>query len=346
MKPFITLDQVKKRKVDARSRFYSASHDEIDEGLTADVYFVRTQEILEAKGYGDVAVTAEIFASREGVLAGVEEACYLLRQRDLEIWHIPEGERIAAGEVVMRLRGLYRSFGILETALLGILASSSGWATAARECKEAAQGQPVYCFRARHLHPAVASVMDRAAVIGGADGCSSILGALLLGASPVGTVPHAAFLIVEDTVEMARAYHELMPPETPRIILVDTFKDEAEEALRVAEALKSDLQGIRLDTPGERGGVTPGLVREVRARLNQAGYPGVKIMVSGGLDPERISALAAAGADSFGVGSYIARAPAIDMTMDLKEIQGRPIAKRGRIPGIAENPRLVKSSRA
>ena len=160
----------------------------------------------------------------------------------------------------------------------------------------------------------------------------------------MGTVPHAAFLIVGDTVEMARAYHELMPPETPRIILVDTFKDEAEEALRVAEALKSDLQGIRLDTPGERGGVTPGLVREVRARLNQAGYPGVKIMVSGGLDPERISALAAAGADSFGVGSYIARAPAIDMTMDLKEIQGRPIAKRGASPGLRRTPGWSKAA--
>ena len=71
----------------------------------------------------------------------------------------------------------------------------------------------------------------------------------------------------------------------------------------------------------------------------------MKIMVSGSLDRTHLR-LAAAGADSFGVGSYIARAPAIDMTMDLKEIQGRPIAKRGRIPGIAENPRLVKSSRA
>ena len=52
--------------------------------------------------------------------------------------------------------------------------------------------------------------------------------------------------------------------------------------------------------------------------------------------------LSAAGADSFGVGSYISGASPIDMTMDIKEVEGKPIAKRGRIPGIMNSPRLVK----
>jgi len=184
--------------------------------------------------------------------------------------------------------------------------------------------------------------MERAAVIGGADACSCILGALLLGRAPVGTIPHAAFLIVGDTVKLAKAYDRFVPEDDPRIILVDTFKDEAEEALRVAEALKDKLNGIRLDTPGERGGVTAGLVRETRARLDQAGFEHVQIVVSGGLNLERITALAEAGADAFGVGSFISRAPAIDMTMDIKEVQGKALAKRGRIPGITDNERLVK----
>jgi len=84
------------------------------------------------------------------------------------------------------------------------------------------------------------------------------------------------------------------------------------------------------------------LVREVRARLDQAGFSHVKIFVSGGVTPERIVELSAAGADSFGVGSYISGASPIDMTMDIKEVEGKPIAKRGRIPGIMKNPRLVK----
>jgi nicotinate phosphoribosyltransferase len=40
------------------------------------------------------------------------------------------------------------------------------------------------------------------------------------------------------------------------------------------------------------------------------------------------------------VGSYISGATPIDFTGDLKEIDGRPIAKRGRIPGLTESPRL------
>jgi len=184
--------------------------------------------------------------------------------------------------------------------------------------------------------------MERAAVVGGADGASCILGAKLAGVEPKGTVPHAVFLIAGDTVEVAKVYDREMPPGDARIILVDTFKDEAEESLRVAEALRERLQGIRLDTPGERGGVTVDLVREVRARLDQAGFSRVKIFVSGGVTPERIMELSAAGADSFGVGSYISGASPIDMTMDIKEVEGKPIAKRGRIPGITSSPRLVK----
>jgi nicotinate phosphoribosyltransferase len=44
----------------------------------------------------------------------------------------------------------------------------------------------------------------------------------------------------------------------------------------------------------------------------------------------------------FGVGSFISSAPPIDMTMDLKEVEGRAIAKRGRIPGLIDNPKLEK----
>ncbi len=123
-----------------------------------------------------------------------------------------------------------------------------------------------------------------------------------------------------------------------------TLKDEIGEALWVAEALGTKLTGIRLDTPGEHGGVTPDLVREARARLNQAAYERVQVVVSGGLTPEKIALLAEAGVDSFGVGSYISREPAINMTMDLKEVEGRLLAKRGRIPGLTFNQRLQKIS--
>src|SRR4029078_8353404 len=111
-------------------------------------------------------------------------------------------------------------------------------------------------------------------------------------------------------------------------VLVDTFKDEAEEALRVAHALGDRLYGIRLDTPSERGRVTPDLFHEIRARLDQEGFQHVRIVVSGGLNPERIGVFKekAAPVDSYAVGSYIRGATAMDFTGGLKGIGGEAIA--------------------
>ncbi len=338
---FRTSQDVKDYKPDKR-RLFSATHEEILSGATADVYFVRTQEILEREGKDDTVVTAEIFASRPGVMAGTPECLRLLKGLPVEVWAVEEGETFAEKDTVVRIVGPYSQFGAYETALLGILASSSAWATAARECCQTAPGVPFFCFGARHIHPAVAPVMERAAIAGGATGAACILGAKLAGQEPVGTIPHALVLIMGDTVKTALAYNEHMPKDAPRTILVDTFHDEAEETLRVAQALGTDLGAVRLDTPCERGGVTEGLVREVRARLDQAGFSRVKIFVSGGVTPERMARLAEAGADAFGIGSYISAARPIDMTMDIKAIEGRPIAKRGRIPGPIDNPKLKR----
>lgn len=338
----VTLKQVQDLTITPKRQFLSATHEEIASGATTDIYWVRTYEILSSMGLEKTNVVAEIFPRREGVLAGVGEVVNLLAGRKVDIWALPEGSSFASKEVVMRLVGPYHLFGLFETTLLGMLASSSGWAAAAALIKDAAGTKPVFCFGARHVHPAVAPVMERAALLGGIDGASCILGAKLAGKEPVGTVPHACILIAGDTVKVAQIYEKTMPPEAPRVILIDTFKDEAEEALRVAEALGTSLTGIRLDTPGERGGVTPELVREVRARLDLGGYRHVKIYVSGGLNPDRIRTLSAAGADAFGVGSYISGTPPVDMTMDLKEIAGKPVAKRGRLPGITRNSRLQK----
>ena len=155
-------------------------------------------------------------------------------------------------------------------------------------------------------------------------------------------MPHAMILIFDDTVKAGLAFDEHMPEDVLRIVLVDTLKDEAEEALRVAEAMSDRLRGVRLDTPWERGRVTVDLVKEVRARLDQAGHKHVGIYVSGGMTAERIQQMIEADApvDSFGVGMAISSAPPIGFTADIKEVAGRPRAKRGRIPGAAPAPRL------
>jgi len=315
-------------------------------GDTADVYFHRTKEILAAAAVNPV-VTMEVFAGREGTLCGMREVRALLERvcsPDAVIESLADGDCIARKEVALRIRDRYQSFCLYETAYLGYLSSGTGWATAAQAAVTAAAGVPVIAFGARHIHPNAVGAMEYAAIVGGCQACASLVGAHMAGLPPSGTMPHALVLVLGDTVRAAQLFHETIDPAVNRVVLVDTFHDEVEEALRVGEALGDDLWGVRLDTPSERGGVTPELVREMRARLDGAGLGHVKIVISGGLSVERIARFRAESApvDAFGVGSAISAAPAIDFTADIKEIAGRPIAKRGRIPGITPTTRLTR----
>jgi len=316
------------------------------QGETADVYFLHAREILEAESV-DPVVAMEAFPSKDGILCGINEALELLRivcTSDCEVSAIEEGASVEKGEIVLRIVAPYQQFGIYETAVLGVLAHETGWATAARRCVEAAAGIPVIHFGARHVHPDVAARLEYAAVVGGCAGCATPAGARLSKIEPSGTIPHSFILCMGDTVEAMRAFDRRIDPSVKRIALVDTFKDEAEESLRVARALGEKLWGVRLDTPSERGRVTPELVREVRARLDLEGFEHVRIVVSGGIHAERIRRFREQGApvDAFGVGHAISSAPPIDFTADIKEIESRPVAKRGRIPGRTENARLQR----
>jgi len=321
---------------------------EILSGDSADVYFARAELILREEGL-DPLVTMEVFAREHAILCGIDEAKNLLGHvlasadpAETRLEALDDGDTIEPKEVVLRIQARYRRFGLYETAVLGMLAQSTGWATAARECVDAAAPDPVISFGARHIHPDITDVLDYASIVGGCVGASTPAGARLAGLAPTGTMPHSLVLIFGDTVEASLAFDRHVEAGVPRIVLVDTFKDEAEESLRVAHALGDRLYGIRLDTPSERGRVTADLVHEVRARLDQSGFHHVKIVVSGGLTPDRIGYFKEAGSpvDSFAVGSYISGATPIDFTGDIKEIDGKPIAKRGRIPGLTDSPRL------
>lgn len=318
---------------------------EVLSGDTADIYFSRTIEILKKEGLNPVA-TMEVFSSRAGILCGIEEVNALL-SRALsnvkgEVWALGEGEAMDRKEVVLRITAPYQSYGLYETAICGILAHCSGWATAARECVDAAGDIPVTSFGARHVHPSVAGIMDYSAVIGGCLGCSSIAGARLAGVEPSGTIPHALILIMGDTVMATLAFDKHMPTGVSRVALVDTFIDEAKESINVAKSLGESLDSVRLDTPAELGGVTASLVKRVRQMLDNAGFNKVKIFVSGGFNVERIKQFIEQEipVDGFGIGSYISGASPIDFTADIHEVEGKPIAKRGRIPGKTANPRL------
>jgi len=85
--------------------------------------------------------------------------------------------------------------------------------------------------------------------------------------------------------------------------------------------------------------VTPLLAQRVRRALDLGGYEHVRIVVSGGFNPAKITAFEAAGApvDAYGVGSSLLRGEN-NFTADVVRVDGRPCAKHGR--GERTNPRL------
>ncbi len=318
--------------------FHMASPDDIKRGRLTDIYFKRTEEILKKSGRNPV-VKAEIFLKgfpagcSWGILAGIEEVVKLLEGTGkISIRCMPEGTVFRSFQPVMVIEGRYLDFGIYETAILGFLCQASGIATKAARCKLAAGNRSVYSFGARRMHPAIAPMVERSAFIGGADGVSSTLGAELIRQEPVGTIPHALILIIGDTVEATRAFDRIIDPKVKRISLIDTFNDEKFEAIRVAEGLGKTLFGIRLDTPASRRGNFKRILEEVRWELDIRGFEKIKLFVSGGLDEDDILRLRDS-VDAFGIGTAISGARVMDFSLDIVEIEGKKISKRGKMSG-------------
>ena len=326
------------------AKLFQASEEDIRSGYTMDVYFARTKRILEACGKADVPVWAEFTGSslprgwKWAVYCGLQEVLNLLEGTDVSVYSIPEGTIFrprtenSVRIPLMNINGAYTRFGEMETAILGMLCQPSGIATAAARTKIAAKWKTVFAFGNRRMHPAISGVIDRSAYIGGCDAVSSHIGGDITGTVPVGTVPHALMLMMGSNDSAFKAFDEIIEPEVPRIMLIDTFSDERTAALDACRSVK-DLKGVRLDTPGSRRGNFKELINEVRWELDMYGYKNVDIIVSGGLDEDSVSAIADTCVAGFGVGTSISNAPTLDLSMDLVEKDGKPISKRGKFGG-------------
>ena len=318
-------------------RFNTASSEEIKGAEVADVYFHRTMEILRVRGLENTPVHAEVAYKTSDpdewfVVAGLDEVAALLEGVGVEAHAIPEGTICRPNEPVLTLSGPYGAFAEHETAILGFLCQASGVATGAARCRIAAGERPVVSFGARRMHPAVTPMIERAAYLGGCDGVSVELAARRLGIPATGTLPHALALLLGSTVEAAKAFDEVISPDVPRTILIDTFDDEKFGALIAARAIPDSIYAVRLDTPGNRRGDFRDLMREVRWELDRHGFDHVKIFASGGIDVEYILHLNPV-CDAYGVGGAIADAPMVDYSLDIVEVSGVDRSKRGKRGG-------------
>ena len=327
------------------SPFNIATPEQIKSGKTTDIYFVRTKQILKAKGKDRTRVVAEVTTGGIpggypwGIICGTDEVASLFEGVQVNVYAMSEGSLFHPYDhrgfrtPVLAVEGAYADFCELETPLLGLLCQSSGVATRAARIKLAAGDRTTIAFGVRRMHPGLAPALDRAAYIGGMDGVSSLIGAEVIGQKPSGTMPHALMVVLGDQVEAWKAFDEVMPPDVPRIFLVDTYFDEKVEAVMAADAFGERLQAVRLDTPSSRRGDMAEIIREVRWELDLRGHNHVRIFVSGGLDEETVRIYGEAGADAFGVGTWVSGAPTVDFGFDIVEVENRPAAKRGKLGG-------------
>lgn len=322
-------------------------------GYYSDTYFNRAREILERDRYHP-RVRMQVFQRNDSVLCGIDEALAVLKLCSgrsspggkwedgwsaLEVRALYDGESIAPLETVLSIEGDYGLFAHLETIYLGILARRTRIATNAREIVSAAKGKDVLFFPARYDHHLMQTGDGYAAYISGALGVSTDANAEWWGSRGMGTVPHALIAAYGgDTVLATMKFAQYVDPGVRLISLVDFDNDCVATSLAVARALGARLWGVRLDTSNtlvdkslwsQMGtftptGVVPELVRNVRNALDAAGFGAVKVVVSGGFDPEKIRRFEAGDvpADAYAVGSaFFAGTGRFDFTADIVALE-------------------------
>jgi nicotinate phosphoribosyltransferase len=250
---------------------------------------------------GDIEVEMQWFTRRMGkaIVVGVDKALAMLRHctgyfdgdtfvdmsDKIEVWAVQDGTTVEYDgdpkkiQPVIKVRGRYRDFALLETPSLGILTRSSRVATNVYETFVASKGKPVLFFPARFdLHEVQAAdgyAYNIALLRFNRDHAHDI-GAFVStdaqgdwwGGAGGGTVAHAAIAsFLGDTAEAMMEFSRILPAQIPRIALVDFNNDSVRDSLRVLdkmfakyrelmdagdteEAKKYRLYGVRLDTSG------------------------------------------------------------------------------------------------
>jgi nicotinate phosphoribosyltransferase len=246
----------------------------------------------------------------------------------------PEGTVVFANEPLLTVEGRLAEAQVVETALLNIINFQTLVATKAARVSHAAGPAEVIEFGLRRAHgPDGGLSCARAACVGGVRSTSNVQAGLAFGLPVRGTHAHSWVLAFPDELTAFRAYAAAFPDST--VLLVDTFDTLTSglpHAITVARELRDkghELRGIRLDS-----GDLAYLSRESRRMLDEAGFPGVRIMASNELDEFVISSMREEGGrvDHYGVGTRLATCAgpgggALGGIYKLVAVNGRPRLK-------------------
>ncbi|MFQ5651888.1 MAG: quinolinate phosphoribosyl transferase [bacterium] len=276
---------------------------------------------------------------------------------EIDVYSLQDGEALSAWETAMLIEGDYSYFAHLESVYLGVLARRTKICTNSHAVVQAAQGKPVLFFTDRFDHFWLQDGDGYAAHLGGVSAVASNAMASWYGEQGIGTIPHAMIVSYDgDSVQATEKFNQYFP-QANTIALVDFDNDCVNTALATARRLGDKLWGVRLDTASnlvdksltrdprwsdeEKAGVSAPLVETVRTALDREGFQHVKIIVSGGFNPEKIARFVQLDVpvDIYAVGSWILSGQ-FDFTADAVRLNGRNLAKVGR--EYKPNDRLLK----
>jgi nicotinate phosphoribosyltransferase len=246
-----------------------------------------------------------------------------------DVWAIPEGRVVFAGEPFLEVTAPIAEAQLVETAVLNLITFQTTIASKAARCWIAARGAELVDFAFRRTHGLDAAMgVARASAIAGFTGTSNVEAARRFRLRPVGTMAHSFVEAYLDERAAFRAFASDFPGNA--IFLVDTYDTlgGVQAAIDVINELGlTGLVGIRLDS-----GDLDALSRSARRMLDDAGLSGARIVASGGLDENDIARLVDRGApiDIYGVGTRMgvsADAASLDSAYKLVEFEQRPVMK-------------------
>ncbi|MER1955510.1 MAG: nicotinate phosphoribosyltransferase [Desemzia incerta] len=237
-----------------------------------------------------------------------------------------EGDLVFANEPIMQIEGSLAECQLLETTILNVVNFQTLIATKASEMKTVVGNDPLLEFGTRRAQEMDAAIWGtRAAFIGGADATSNVRASKIFGIPASGTHAHAMVQAYDSEYEAFMAYAKT---HKDCVFLVDTFdtlKTGVPNAIRVADEMgdKINFLGVRLDS-GDMAYIS----KQVRAQLDEAGYPDAKIYASNNLDSKTILNLKMQGAkiDVWGVGTRLITAfdqPALGAVYKLVSIEDK-----------------------
>ena len=243
---------------------------------------------------------------------GVFDENFLAYLRDFrftgDIWAIPEGTYVFPGEPLMIVRAPAIQAQFIETYVLLILNHQSLIATKASRLTRAAKGRAISEFGSRRAQGADAAILGaRAAYIGGVNATACTISDEIFGVPATGTMAHSWVQMFDTEYDAFRTYCEMYP--TNATLLIDTYNVLNSGLPNAIKAFNEVLKplgitkcAVRLDS----GDITY-LTKKIRAKLDEAGWYGCKIVVSNSLDEYIIRELIRQGAevDAFGVGERL-----------------------------------------